>query len=169
VNLATGVATGTAGVSNIQNVRGGSGGNTLTGSAAGNILIGGSGNDTLTGGSGRSILIGDGGSDRITGGANDDILIGGTTSYDASSSANDAALASILQEWQSTDSNATRVADIRGPQTVGLQLNGTNYLVLGTTVQDDGATDTLTGNAGLDWFFANPSEISDLLAGESTN
>jgi hypothetical protein len=28
-------------------------------------------------------------------------------------------------------------------------------LALGSTVFDDNATDTLTGNAGLDWFFAN--------------
>ena len=33
-------------------------------------------------------------------------------------------------------------------------LNGTNKLVLNTTVLDhSGAPDTLTGGAGLDWFF----------------
>ena len=44
VNLATGTATGVGGgIANIRDVRGGQGGNTLTGDAQGNILIGGAG------------------------------------------------------------------------------------------------------------------------------
>ena len=84
VNLATGNATGVSGgVTNVQNVRGGSGTNTLTGNALGNILIGGTGTNTLTGGSGPSILIGDRGVATIQGGSDDDIVIGGSTSYDS--------------------------------------------------------------------------------------
>ena len=44
VNLAAGTATGVGGgIVNIRNVRGGQGGNTLTGNSQGNILIGGAG------------------------------------------------------------------------------------------------------------------------------
>jgi hypothetical protein len=32
--------------------------------------------------------------------------------------------------------------------------NGTNKLILGTTVFDDDGASTLTGGGGLDWFFA---------------
>ena len=102
VNLKTGAATGVAGgVTNIQNVRAGSGGCTLTGDSQGNILIGGSGAVTINGGTGRSVLIADKGAGHVSGGSGTDILIGAKTSYDASTIANDIALADILAEWQS--------------------------------------------------------------------
>jgi Ca2+-binding RTX toxin-like protein len=153
VNLATGSATrvnsGTAGaVSNIQNVVGGAGNDSLTGNTQGNILLGGGGNDTLVGGSGRSLLIGDGGSDTITGGGDDDILIAGTTAFDA----DDTALMAILQEWQRSDKTySQRIADLKS----GVGLKGSFRLLRGTTVLGDGAADMLTGGAGLDWFLAN--------------
>lgn len=46
VNLAGGTATGTTGISNIQDVIGGSGNDTLTGNTKNNILVGGAGDDT---------------------------------------------------------------------------------------------------------------------------
>ena len=99
VNLQTGVATAVAGgISNIQNVHGGTGGDTLTGDAQGNILIGGAGNDTITGGTGASILIGDAGADQITGGSGNDILIGPTTTFDTMTSAHEAVL---MSSWPS--------------------------------------------------------------------
>ena len=160
VNLATGKATGVSGsISNIQNVFGGNFGNTLTGNAQGNILIGGDARDTIIGGSGRSLLIGGKGADTITGGAGDDIVIGGYTTYDQAR--NEAALMDIFARWQSADSYATRVSNIR---------NGYRPLALGTTVFDDGSTDRLTGGAGLDWFFAGThGTITDLQAGEAVN
>jgi hypothetical protein len=156
VNLAAGTATSVGTVSNIQNVFGGNGGNNLTGDAQGNILIGGNGNDVIQGGTGRSLLIGGKGNDLVTGGSGGDILIGGNTTYDQTH--NLAALASILAEWQSTDTYAQRVADIKtGTAALGGQdLNGANTLVLGTTVKDDGSFNTLTGGinpSDLDWFF----------------
>jgi Ca2+-binding RTX toxin-like protein len=165
VNLATGSATrvggGTAGaLSNIQNVIGGAGNDSLTGNAQGNILIGGAGNDVITGGSGRSLLIGGLGSDTITGGSGDDILIGGITS-----GLSNAALASILAEWQGKGSYATRIFHLKN----GGGLNGSNKLIRGTTVLDDGAAaDTLTGAGGLDWFFQFAGDtITDLNNGGS--
>jgi hypothetical protein len=164
VNLAAGSATGVGSLINVQNVRGGSGGDTLTGNSQGNVLIGGSGSDVITGGSGRSILIGDQGVDTIVGGAADDIIIGGSTSYDPSSLANDLALDASLAEWQSTtDSYATRVAQIRAG-------TGVPLLAFGLTVFDDGVANVLTGGDGTDWFFQGSHDaITDQSAGEQVN
>ena len=164
VNLSTGSASHTGGVSNIQNVRGSSGSNTLTGNASGNILVGGSGNDTITGGSGRSLLIGGSGKDTIKGGASDDILIAGSTSFDD----NNAALMAVFAEWQRTDETyQQRISNIRGTTTGGL--NG-SYDLNSTTVHDDGFVDTLTGNAGMDWFWDGSNDkITDLQSGEQVN
>jgi Ca2+-binding RTX toxin-like protein len=142
---------------NFENVLGGAGNDTITGNAAGGILSGGAGNDTITGGSGRSVLLGGLGADSITGGSGDDILIDGTTSYDK----NLAALLSFLAEWQSANDYQTRVSHLRN----GGGLNGSNKLTAGTTVKVDTSADVLTGNAGLDWFFANlgPSGVLDNL------
>lgn len=128
VNLQTGAATRVAGgaaekVSNIQDVHGGNGGNTLTGNSQGNILIGGTGADTITGGTGLSLLIGDKGADHINGGSGGDILIGDYTTYDTMTTANQNALMAILVEWQSADSYATRFHDINTG--TGGGLNGT--------------------------------------------
>ena len=73
------------GVKDVQNVRGGSGNDSLTGSNQGGILIGNAGNDTIQGGAGRSVLIGGLGSDTLSGGSGDEILIGGSTTLDANS------------------------------------------------------------------------------------
>jgi uncharacterized repeat protein (TIGR01451 family) len=160
VNLQTGAATGVAGgVTNIQDVHGGNGGNTLTGDSQGNILIGGTGSDRITGGSGASLLIGDLGADTITGGSGGDILIGDTTSFDTMTAANETALMAILAEWQSADNYTTRFFDIN---TGSGGLNGTFKLNFGTTVQDDSAADTVTAAASaaaLDWFFKGIGDV----------
>jgi Ca2+-binding RTX toxin-like protein len=66
VDLEAGTATGTGGVSNIQNVTGGEGSDTLAGDSAANILIGGAGDDMLTGGAGADTVDGGAGSDTLT-------------------------------------------------------------------------------------------------------
>jgi hypothetical protein len=148
VDLPSGAASAVAGgISNIRNVRAGSGGSTLTGDAQGNILVGGDGNDTLTAGSGQSILIGGKGADVLTGGPADDILIAGYTDYDS----NFAALQSIYDEWSTPAPYATRIQNLQ----IGGGKNGNNVLVWGQTVHDDAAPDVLTGGPGTDWFFAN--------------
>jgi Ca2+-binding RTX toxin-like protein len=65
VNLATATATGTASVSNVENVTGGSASDTLTGDATANHLAGGDGDDTLTGDTGGDTLDGGAGSDLV--------------------------------------------------------------------------------------------------------
>ena len=72
VNLATSSASGFSSISNIENVTGGDGGDTLTGSSGVNVLNGGGGNDTLDGGGGNDELAGGGGADVLTGGAGTD-------------------------------------------------------------------------------------------------
>jgi hypothetical protein len=176
VNLQTGSATAVAGgstgkVNNIQNVHGGNGGNTLTGNSQGNILIGGTGADTINGGSGASLLIGEKGKDNVTGGSGGDILIGDYTTYDSMTTANETALMSILAEWQSGDSYATRFQDINTG--TGGGLNGTNRLNYGTTVKNDTVADTITAAASaqaLDWFFKGSNDtIHNKENGEHVN
>lgn len=171
VNLATHSATRVANpISNIENVRGGKGPNTLTGDSVGNILIGGAGNDVIVGGTGKSLLIGDKGADSITGHSANDILIGDYTSYDASTAANNTALMAILNEWKSADSYATRFAEINGGTIAGHSGVKLNY---GTTVKNDSAADTVTGSAlatAHDWYFASTGDTTtNLHAGEYLN
>ncbi len=148
----------------------GDGGSTLIGDAQGNILVGGAGADTITGGTGRSLLIGGAGADQVTGGSisGGDILIAGTTSYDSDTDANFIALMAILEEWQSADSYNTRFAEINaGTIPGGYSLN------YGTTVQNDGSVNVLTGAAwaeALDWFFAGARDtLVNQVSGEHVN
>ena len=164
INLTTGTASHTGGINNIMNVHGGNGGDTITGSANGSIIVGGNGADTITGGSGRNLLIGGKGNDQITGGSADDILIGGFTDYDT----NFTALTAIFSVWQSNDTYANRIKRIKGTATSGT--NSSYLLVNGSSVHDDGNQNVLTGNAGTDWFFKGTRDtISDLQTGEQTN
>jgi hypothetical protein len=166
VDLTQGEATGVNGgaanaVTGIWNVRGGAGNDTLIGNG-GNILVCGGGNDTLisayngssSNAAGRSLLIGGSGGDTLTAGTAGDILIGGTTTFDN----NNAALASILAEWQLSDSYTLRYERLQGKAGVGTGANGKHNLIWGKTVLDDGTADTLNGGgsgAGMDWFFAS--------------
>jgi len=143
------------------------------------VLIGGDGDDMLIGGSGRDLLIGGYGADRLVGNSSDDVLVAGTTAFDSVY----AALRSIMAEWNSAASNATRVAHLRGTQAGGL--NGSNFLngddvaggVGAQTVFDDNNVDHLTGSSGVDWFLANTQTdnslvrdiITDLRAGETAS
>ena len=174
VNLLNGTATFTGGVSNIEDVAGGSGNDTLIGSVLANdlqgnggndILVGNGGNDTIDGDTGRDVVIGGTGSDTLEGSGEDDILIDGTTSFDA----NVPALQAILSEWASAKSYANRVINLQ----TGGGLNGAIILKAtgaGQTVFDDAIADTLTGDLGLDWFFtAAPDPFPLLDPGEQVN
>jgi hypothetical protein len=138
----------------------GNGNNTLSvsGSSVGNVLVGGGGSNRLIGGQGRDVLIGGAGPATLEAGSNPNpllggaILIGGTTDYDN----NAAALASILAEWSSSADYATRIVHLMGTMSGGL--NGSNVLNA-TTVHDNGMVDTLTGGAGMDWFFQGMMDI----------
>ena len=135
---------------------GGTGSDTIRAGLGNDVVIGGDGNDTLDGDDGRDLIVGGLGSDVLRGLGGDDILIGGRTTYDSNLSA----LSSIMAEWTGTGTYAQRVAHLTG-QAGGL--NGTTYLIKGTTVLDDNKTgDTLTGGLGLDLFFSfNSDKVTD--------
>ena len=154
---------------------GGAGNDKLKGGDVNDVVAGGDGDDTLVGRGGRDFLVGGLGSDKIVGDADDDILIGGV--YDAA--ADRLAVALVMAEWGRTDVDYfTRVDHLRGGGVPEARLNGFVFLavaetdvhidfngngqvdggeliVFPPTVFDDLATDTLTGDSGLDWYFAN--------------
>jgi Ca2+-binding RTX toxin-like protein len=149
LNLASLVNQGAANsVLNIANV---------TGSIGNDLIVGGASSGVLIGGTGENIIIADKGADTITGGGGDNILIGGYTSYDQ----NLAALEAIFAEWTSGDPLSTRIDDIAGRATRGLDLNGSYVLVptaTGTraaTVFNNAAVDLLFDGTGLSWFFVH--------------
>lgn len=137
------------------------GNDTLRGARGASVLVGGNGDDSLVAGTGRSILIGGTGADSITGGAADDLIIHGSTRYDA----NTAALDALLAEWSRTTATyAQRVTRLRTG--VG-GLNGANKLT--GAVADDLATDSMSGGAGQDWFFARVTAPADILSDRAAN
>jgi hypothetical protein len=156
VNLQTGHATGAGALAGaFGTVIGASGGG---GPGVYNILVGNGG--ILKGGNGRrNLLIAGPGKATLLGGDGEDILIAGTTAYDLE--ATSARLIAIMSEWTRTDeSYATRVTRL----TRGL---GVPYLTA-QTVRGNHAGNTLTGGAGLDWFFARPgSDQTDRAFSES--
>jgi hypothetical protein len=114
--------------------------------AISSVMVGGSGSNYLYGGSARNLLIADRGYGYLSAGSAGDILIGGYTRYDS----NTTALAYIMAEWDSSDSYSTRVSKI----SKGGGLN-VAYVLNGTTVSANGASNGFYGGAGLDWFFAH--------------
>jgi Ca2+-binding RTX toxin-like protein len=164
VNLATGAATSTGGVSNIENVTGGAAADTLIGDGGNNVLRGGKGDDTINGGDGRDLLIGGAGADSINGGGGDDIIISQGLSFETDA----AALAAVMAEWTRADLGyAARVANLKN----GGGLNGTTKLAAGNLVDDAIADLMLAGAGGNDWFLVKtpPDTIADLAAGEIVN
>ncbi len=77
INGAQNTGEGTDTLSNIENLVGGAGNDSLTGDNNANLLDGGTGNDTLNGGQGADTLIGGDGNDTLNGGQGSDSLIGG--------------------------------------------------------------------------------------------
>jgi RTX calcium-binding nonapeptide repeat (4 copies) len=125
-----------AGGGGFDEIFGDAGSDTLIGGAGADILIGGLGNDSLSGGSGRDILIGGRGSDRLSGGDGDDILIGGTTTIDNNRAALDAALALWINPDVTFKSRTSALGGVFNQ----------------SSVQNDGARDSLTGGAHHDWY-----------------
>ena len=139
----------------------GQGGNDkLTGGSKGDLLNGGAGRDTITGGDGNDILIGGPNNDSLLGGNGEDILVPGTTNYDTDMTA----LSSLLAEWTSSHSHATRIHNIQTGTSGGLNdpffLRATGT---GKTVIDDQAVDSLNGGSGSDWFFKRNTGIKDIV------
>ncbi len=125
---------------------GGMGNDDMRGGVNHDILLGGMGDDSLKGDQGRDFLIGGGGSDDIRGGLGRDILIGSTTTYD-----NDIpSLQAILDVWRSPGTSRAHRDTIQA---------GSAPLTPGANVTDDATPDTLTGGAGVDWFFGASDDV----------
>jgi Ca2+-binding RTX toxin-like protein len=182
VILVTGTATGFVNVSGIENLTGGNGNDKLVGDAAANVISGGNGNDiilgwggddTLNGNTGRDLLFGGSGADVIHGNNTEDILVGGNTVYadENLGTVNHAALDAIMSEWGRNDlalpaklAYDQRVGHLSGSLAGGL--NGGTFLN-SSTVFDDGEIDALWGDAGLDWFLADPMDEIHSAANET--
>ncbi|MBC8507306.1 MAG: hypothetical protein H8D34_20775, partial [Chloroflexi bacterium] len=152
VNLFTGTATGTNGITNIQNVIGGSGDDNLTGDAFANALTGGPGNDTLTGGGGNDTYIfGDGsGTDMVN-----EFGGGGTDTLDFS--AVSGALTFSLNTYTGTgtgisiafDANVENLVGGSGLDTLSYAGDGAAHIVsLTGSGSGDGFTGTVSGLGG---------------------
>jgi Ca2+-binding RTX toxin-like protein len=136
-------------------LRGNGGDDVLEGRGGDDVLIGGDGDDDLYGDdvlythrTGRDILIGGRGADELFGGPDDDLLIAGYTSHDA----NEAQLARLMSQWRRTDQTyQQRIDHLR---------NGTGYAsgarLASDTVFSDLDEDWLQGDAGTDWYWADP-------------
>lgn len=138
-------------------IRGGAGDDTLKGAGGADIILGGIGNDRLMGADGRDLLIGGDGADRIRGDQADDILIAGTTAHDS----DPAALGAISAEWTSSRTYAERVNNLRDGSGTATRSNGSIFLSVGVTVFNDGDADSLSGNAGTDWFIFD--DVTDVV------
>jgi hypothetical protein len=168
VNLAStlaGNATAIAGVlSGIQIVVGGAGDDILTSASVASVLVGLDGNDQLTGAGQRDLLVGGLGVDRLVANSGDDILISGTIVFEQ----NVSALRDIHSEWTSARTFDQRVANLMGTGVLP-RLNGESYLnkdaadSIVDTVFADLSSDMLTGGSQQDWFFADLSEVVDLV------
>jgi len=150
----------------------GSGNDILLGGGGNNILVGGTGHSILTGGLGRNIIIGgSAGGDLLIGGLGDNLQIAGSTAWDQ----NALALDSIMAEWASNDSYATRVADIMGTSSnLGFdQRQNGQYFLNTSTVHADASPDVLIGGLwSRDWFFADltrPANKRDIILDRHSN
>jgi hypothetical protein len=148
VNLHSGVATGTAGISKIQQVHGGNGNDILVGNGIGIVLQAGAGNDLIIGGSGLASL---------QSGSGQDIVIAGSTSYDT----NAAALKAIEAYWSNTGiGETTRYQQL---STLGTPTGG--YKLTPATVQHAAASDTLalaSANVWLFWRMVGSSNLDSV-------
>jgi Ca2+-binding RTX toxin-like protein len=135
------------------------------------LLIGGEGNDYLLGGGGRDVLVGGNGADQLLGNASDDILIAGFTTYDLRSTAGHAKFwCDVLAEWNSSNTFAQRVQNLKNGAGGGTPQNNGSYLL--PNVVDDvmgDEIDFLNGSSAEDWLIFKVGE--DKVAGraEATN
>jgi Ca2+-binding RTX toxin-like protein len=156
----------------VEDVTGGSGGDTITGSSAANVLTGGGGPDTLSGGDSGDLLIGgtendqlhgDGGDDALRGGLGSDGLDGGAdvdaVDYAAATAAINANLETGNVSGEGGDT-LTAVENLIGSihaDTITGD-NGPNALA------GNNGTDTIHGGGGKD--FLNGADGDDVLRGE---
>lgn len=126
------------------------GANWVEGGAGNDILLGGAGTDVLFGGAGKDLLAGGAGADLLVGGSGADILFDGSV-----------AVADPIND------SLTKVLAAFNPRRYPVLVGLTTRL---SVTPDAGAADTLTGGAGMDWFWSSdPVDVLDLAIGEPKN
>ena len=173
VNLSTGTVTASGfegwhdTIAGFENVRGGSGSDTLTGSSGANVLEGGYGADTLSGGGGSDTLDGGAGADMLSGGKDNDTYIvddAGDKVTEKAGEGTDLVKSSITYTLTANVENMT----LTGTDAIGGTGNSLNNVITGNGAKNivaggDGndtlngglGNDTLTGGAGADVFVFN--------------
>jgi Ca2+-binding RTX toxin-like protein len=138
----------------------GDGSNVVDGGAGNDVIVGGEGNDSLLGGTGSDFIVGLGGSDTIRGGAGQDFIIAAYIDDTPEGTAE-----GVVAEWFSGGSYTSRVNNITGVTNTGLN---PYPLVVGVTVFDDGAADTIFGDADEDFFYLDLATdvATDVAVGE---
>ena len=168
VDLADHTATGLGRVEGFEDVVGTSLDDDLRGDDNANLIDGNDGNDTIIGRGGDDLLIGGYGDDTLVGGAGDDLLIGGETAYQSywlGYYGDDVPLNPIMDEWTRSDiDQATKIAHLTGSEPGGLNKG---FLLDINQVDEADQADSLTGEAGQDWFLTEfLAHIQDAEEGE---
>ncbi len=139
VNMLTGVATGTGGITNIQDVLGSGQGDVLVGDGTGVELVETAGRNLMIGGSG--------GGATLQSGDGQDIVIAGSTTYDDKHDA----LVAIEAYWSNTANGTfTQRADA-----LSAGIPGGYVLDASTVMTHSGAGDTIALGSADDWLFWN--------------
>ena len=166
VNLATGAVTGAAGtdvLSEVENVLGGAGNDSLLGNDLANLLSGGAGIDRLNGGEGNDTLDGGDGADIMSGGNGDDVFIVGDG--DVVSEALGQGTDLILARRASISLSGQHVENVTG------DLVGQAFSITGNTLANvltgGSLADTLNGSIGNDTLAGGAG--NDSLIGGSGN
>jgi Ca2+-binding RTX toxin-like protein len=133
----------------IENVTGGSLGDTITGNTLNNVINGGGGNDTIDGGAGNDTITGGSGDDLLIGGAGNDTYRFDTDSAQGSDTINESGGGIDTLDFSATTTRAVSIdLSNAAPQVVNAGLTLT--LSAGGTIENvtGGALgDTLTGNS----------------------
>jgi len=148
VDLEAGTASGTGGVSNIQNVTGGAGGDTLTGDGESNVLAGGAGDDILTGGLGADIIDGGEGTDTVTESRDADFTLTDTALTVGSEGTDDLFGIEQANFTGGASANIFNASAFTGLATlIGEEGDDTFYAgLVNATFQGGGGSDTLIGD-----------------------
>ncbi|MCC0049839.1 MAG: cadherin domain-containing protein, partial [Rhodobiaceae bacterium] len=159
VNLSTGIVTGTGvngtTVTGIEEIWGGAGNDTYTGSANADTIYGWNGNDTIYGGGGADFLYGESGNDTIQGGAGADTLVGGSGTDTLDYSEDGTGVSINLATNSASGGNAA-----------GDTISGFENVTGGSgndTLTGDANANVITGNGGSDSIFGGGG--NDTLSG----
>jgi Ca2+-binding RTX toxin-like protein len=138
-----------------ENVLGGSGNDTIRGSADWNLMEGGAGNDSLLGEAGNDTLLGGSGNDVLSGGADNDVLEGGAgnDTLDGGTGADLANYSAATGNLVASLANGGTVVDAN-PNGLGTDvLFGIENLIAGSgndRVNGSAANNSIEGGAGND-------------------